>query len=137
MCPSCPSDSLDSNCQQARELQINNTADHHQLHHQLHHHPPVLPDTRDAQRRRKAFAGGGPAGQSQTVEMVGGMVKYNAEEAAEVARWIQELALSMLAAEVAVEQRCALQHRLRHQLKEASGQLKEGAGEAGEAQTAV
>ena len=57
--------------------------------------------------------------------------------AAELAIWIQDLALSMLAAEVAVEQRCALQHRLRHELKEASGQLQVGAAEAGEAQNAV
>ena len=35
------------------------------------------------------------------------------------------------------EQRRALQQRLRHQIKEASGQLQEGAAEAGEAQTAV
>ena len=56
---------------------------------------------------------------------------------AEVAGWIQDLALSMLAAEVAAEQRRALQQRLRHQIKEASGQLQEGAAEAGEAQTAV
>ena len=34
--------------------------------------------------------------------------------AAEVAGWIQDLALSMLAAEVAAEQRRALQQRLRH-----------------------
>ena len=60
-----------------------------------------------------------------------------AEVAAEVAGWIQDLALSMLAAEVAAEQRRALQQRLRHQIKEASGQLKEGAAEAGEAQTVV
>ena len=60
-----------------------------------------------------------------------------AEVAAEVAGWIQDLALSMLAAEVAAEQRRALQQRLRHQIKEASGQLQEGAAEAGEAQTAV
>ena len=57
--------------------------------------------------------------------------------AAEVAGWIQDLALSMLAAEVAAEQRRALQQRLRHQIKEASGQLQEGAAEAGAAQTAV
>ena len=37
-----------------------------------------------------------------------------AEVAAEVAGWIQDLALSMLAAEVAAEQRRALQQRLRH-----------------------
>ena len=37
-----------------------------------------------------------------------------AEVAAEVAGWIQDLALSMLAAEVAAEQRHALQQRLRH-----------------------
>ena len=43
----------------------------------------------------------------------------------------------MLAAEVAAEQRRALQQRLRHEIKEASGQLQEGAAEAGEAQTAV
>ena len=60
-----------------------------------------------------------------------------AEVAAEVAGWIQDLALSMLAAEGAAEQRRALQQRLRHQIKEASGQLQEGAAEAGEAQTAV
>ena len=42
-----------------------------------------------------------------------------------------------VAAEVAAEQRRALQQRLRHQIKEASGQLQEGAAEAGEAQTAV
>ena len=54
-----------------------------------------------------------------------------------MAGWIQDLALSMLAAEVAAEQRRALQQRLRHQIKEASGQLQEGAAEAGEAQTAV
>ena len=56
---------------------------------------------------------------------------------AEVAGWIQGFALNMLAAEVAAEQRRALQQRLRHQIKEASGQLQEGAAEAGEAQTAV
>ena len=50
-----------------------------------------------------------------------------AEVAADVAGWIQDLALSMLAAEVAAEQRRALQQRLRHQIKEASGQLQEGA----------
>ena len=44
-----------------------------------------------------------------------------------MAGWIQDLALSMLAAEVAAEQRRALQQRLRHQIKEASGQLQEGA----------
>ena len=60
-----------------------------------------------------------------------------AEVAAEVAGWIQDLALSMLAAEVAADQRCALQHRLRHQLQEASGKLQVGAAEAGEAQNAV
>ena len=60
-----------------------------------------------------------------------------AEVAAEVAGWIQDLALSMLAAEVAAEQRCALQQRLRHQLQEASGKLKVGAAQAGEAQNAV
>ena len=60
-----------------------------------------------------------------------------AEVAAEVAGWIQDLALSMLAAEVAAEQRRALQQRLRHQIKEASGQLQEGAAEAGEAQNGV
>ena len=43
----------------------------------------------------------------------------------------------MPAAEVADEQRRALQQRLRHQMKEASGQLQEGAAEAAEAQTAV
>ena len=43
----------------------------------------------------------------------------------------------MLAAEVAAEQRRALQQRLRHQIKQASGQLQEKAAEAGEAQTAV
>jgi len=37
-----------------------------------------------------------------------------AEVAAEVAGWIQDFALSMLAAEVAAEQRRALQQRLRH-----------------------
>ena len=57
-----------------------------------------------------------------------------AELSAEVAGWIQDLALSMLAAEVAAEQRRALQQRLRHQIKEASGQLQEEAAEAGEAQ---
>ena len=57
--------------------------------------------------------------------------------AAEVAGWTHDLDLSMLSAEVAAEQRCALQHRLRHQLKEASGQLQVGAAEAGEAQHAV
>ena len=56
-----------------------------------------------------------------------------AEVAAEVAGWIQDLALSMLAA----DQRRALQQRLRQQIKEASGLLQEGAAEAGEAQTAV
>ena len=60
-----------------------------------------------------------------------------AEEAAEVASWIQDLALSMLAADVAAEQRCALQHRLRHMLKEASGQLQEGAAGPGQAKTAA
>ena len=49
----------------------------------------------------------------------------------------QDWALSMLAAEGAAEQRRALQQRLRHQIKEASDQLQEGAAEAGEAQTAV
>ena len=47
------------------------------------------------------------------------------------------MTLSTPAAEVAVELRRALQQRLRHQIKEASGQLQEGAAEAGEAQTAV
>ena len=60
-----------------------------------------------------------------------------AEVAAEVAGWTHDLALSMLAAEVVVEQRGALQHRLRHHLKEANGQLQVGAAEAGEAQNAV
>ena len=60
-----------------------------------------------------------------------------AEVAAEMAGWIQDLALSMVAAEVAAEQRCALQHRLHHQLKATSGQLQEGAAEAGEAQDVV
>ena len=57
--------------------------------------------------------------------------------AAEVAGWIQGFALNMLAARVAAEQRRALQQRLRHQIKKASGELQEGAAEAGEAQTAV
>ena len=43
-----------------------------------------------------------------------------AEVSAEVAGWIQDLALSMLAAEVAAEQRRALQQRLRHQIKVAA-----------------
>ena len=60
-----------------------------------------------------------------------------AEVSAEVAGGIQDLGLRMLAAEVAAEQRRALQQRLRHQIKEASGQLQERAAEAGEAQTAV
>ena len=88
----CPSDSPDSNCQSARELQITTTGDqlhhlHHHHLHQLHHHhrPPPLPPSLQAQKRRKAFAGGGPPGQCHTVEMVGGVVRYNAEEAAEVA----------------------------------------------------
>ena len=57
--------------------------------------------------------------------------------AAEVAGWTHDLALCLLAAEVAAEQRCALQHRLRHQLTEASKQLQVRAAEAGEAQNAV
>ena len=60
-----------------------------------------------------------------------------AEVAAEVAGWIPHWGLSMLAAEVAAEQRRALQQRLRHQIKKASGELQEGAAEAGEAQAAV
>ena len=57
--------------------------------------------------------------------------------AAEVVGWTHDMALSMLAAEVAADQKCALQHRLRHLLKEPSGQLQVGAAEAGEAQNAV
>ena len=75
----CPSDSPDNNCQSARELQITTTGD--QQLHQLHH-PPLQHSSLQAQKRRKAFAGGG---QCHTVEMVGGVVRYNAEEAAEVA----------------------------------------------------
>ena len=42
--------------------------------------------------------------------------------AAEVAGWIQGFTLNMLAAEVAAEQRRALQQRLRHQLREAEAE---------------
>ena len=90
----CPSESPDSNCQSARELQISpNNGEQLLLHHQQP--PPVLPSSLQAQKRRKAFAGGGQAGQTggqqrHTVELglTGeGMreVRYNAEEAAEVA----------------------------------------------------
>ena len=42
-----------------------------------------------------------------------------------------------VAAELAPEQSCALQHRLRYHLKGASGQLQVGAAEADEAQNDV
>ena len=51
--------------------------------------------------------------------------------------WIQVLALTLLAAEVAAEKKRALQQRLCHKIKGASGQLQERAAETGEAQTAV
>ena len=60
----------------------------------------------------------------------------------------QDWALSMLAAEVAADQRCALQRRLRHQLMEAGAEaavsqflgptmLTEGAAEAEERHNSV
>ena len=64
-------------------------------------------------------------------------LRHQLREAEAEAAVRQDWALSMLAAEVAAEQRRALQQRLCHQIKEASGQLQEGAAEAGEAQTAV
>ena len=80
MCPVSPS--RDDNCQSARELQITSNGD--LLLHQspltgdLLHHPQ--PPTDLAQVRRRAFA---RSGHGKTVET--GLVKYDAEEAAEVA----------------------------------------------------
>ena len=93
----------------------------HALQQRLRHDSPPATKT-CGERRRLNLVATRPTG---------------AEVAAEVAGWIQGFALNMLAAEVAAEQRRALQQRLRHQIKEASGQLQEGAAEAGEAQTAV
>ena len=80
MCPVSPS--RDNNCQSARELQITSNGD--LLLHQsplsgdlLH---PPQPATDLAQVRRRAFA---RSGHGKTVET--GLVKYDAEEAAEVA----------------------------------------------------
>ena len=60
-------------------------------------------------------------------------LRHQIKVAAEVAGWIEDLALTLLAAEVAAESRHALQQRLCHQIKKASGQLLERAAETGEA----